>query len=148
MKKKKEKEIMSENNNKDIGGIFVSPEVIVTYIRQAVTETPGVVELAGNISDTITKKILGKESDFKGIKIEGGENGYTIDIYIIVNYGERIPDVAWNVQKNVKSSLDSVMEITVENINIHVQGVSGREAANATPVDISMSDATAIDGDE
>jgi uncharacterized alkaline shock family protein YloU len=107
----------------DIGGVFVAPEVIVMYISGAVTETPGVSELAGNISDTITKKILGNESKFKGIKIDGGEHGYTIDIYIIVNYGERIPDVAWNVQKNVKAALDGVMDIIIENINIHVQGV-------------------------
>jgi uncharacterized alkaline shock family protein YloU len=120
---------MSEN--KDIGGVFVSPDVIVTYISQAVAETPGVAELAGNISDTITKKILGKENEFKGIKIDGGENGYTVDIYIIVYFGERIPDVAWNVQKNVKASLDNVMDITVENINIHVQGVTKEESGTA-----------------
>jgi uncharacterized alkaline shock family protein YloU len=117
---------MTDNTNtekQDIGGVFVSPDVIVTYISQAVTETPGVAELAGNISDTISKKVFGKESEFKGIKIDGGENGYTIDIFIVVNYGERIPDVAWNVQQNVKSALDSVMDIAVENINIHVQGV-------------------------
>jgi uncharacterized alkaline shock family protein YloU len=113
----------------DIGGVFVAPEVIVMYISGAVTETPGVAELAGNISDTITKKILGNESKFKGIKIDGGELGYTIDIYIIVKYGERIPDVAWNVQKNVKAALDRVMDIAIENINIHVQGVRPGDGA-------------------
>jgi len=136
---------MSEN--RDIGGVFVSPDVIVTYISQAVMETPGVAELAGNISDTITKKILGKESEFKGIKIDGGENGYTIDIFIVVNFGERIPDVAWNVQKNVKSSLDNVMDITVENINIHVQGVTkeddGTEDAPVIVINGDQSEETA-----
>jgi uncharacterized alkaline shock family protein YloU len=123
---------MSDNNDKgDIGGVFVSPEVIVTYISGAVTETPGVAELAGNISDTITKKILGNESKFKGIKIDGGENGYTIDIYVIVRFGERIPDVAWNVQKNVKAALDGVMDIVIENINIHVQGVRRDDGEDA-----------------
>jgi uncharacterized alkaline shock family protein YloU len=123
----------TENERKDIGGVFVSPDVIVSYISQAVTDTPGVSDLAGNISDTITKKILGNESKFKGIKIDGSENGYTIDIFIIVDYGERIPDVAWNVQKNVKNALVGVMEIVIENINIHVQGVSrsGESAADA-----------------
>jgi uncharacterized alkaline shock family protein YloU len=133
--------MMGSNDNidgkKDIGGIFVSPDVIVAYISQAVAETPGVAELAGNISDTITKKILGKESDFKGIKIDAGENGYTIDVYIIVYYGERIPDVAWNVQQNVKSSLDNVMDITLENINIHVQGVEkSSDGADAPKGDV------------
>jgi uncharacterized alkaline shock family protein YloU len=123
---------MSDNNDRgDIGGVFVSPEVIVTYISGAVTETPGVADLAGNISDTITKKILGNESKFKGIKIDGGENGYTIDIYVIVRFGERIPDVAWNVQKNVKAALDGVMDIVIENINIHVQGVRRDDGEDA-----------------
>ncbi|MDR2162341.1 MAG: Asp23/Gls24 family envelope stress response protein [Clostridiales Family XIII bacterium] len=119
------------NEKSDIGGVFVAPEVIVTYISSAVTDTQGVADLAGNISDTITKKILGNESKFKGIKIDGGENGYTVDIYIIVKYGERIPDVAWNVQKNVKASLDGVMDIAVENINIHVQGVRKEDTEGA-----------------
>ncbi|MDR0519322.1 MAG: Asp23/Gls24 family envelope stress response protein [Clostridiales Family XIII bacterium] len=130
----------NNDNKKDIGGVFVSPDVIVAYISQAVAETSGVAELAGNISDTITKKILGKESDFKGIKIDAGENGYTIDIHIIVYYGERIPDVAWNVQQNVKSSLSNVMDITLENINIHVQGVTKNAGAAAT-ADAAAADA-------
>jgi uncharacterized alkaline shock family protein YloU len=46
-----------KNESGDIGGVFVAPEVIVMYISGAVTETPGVADLAGNISDTITKKI-------------------------------------------------------------------------------------------
>jgi uncharacterized alkaline shock family protein YloU len=130
------RQIMSdESKTNDVGGVFVSPEVIVTYISEAVTETPGVAGLAGNISDTITKKILGNESKFKGIKIDGGEYGYTIDIYIIVKYGERIPDVAWNVQKNVKAALDGVMDIIIENINIHVQGVRRDDEAGAAPED-------------
>ncbi|MDR3225716.1 MAG: Asp23/Gls24 family envelope stress response protein [Clostridiales Family XIII bacterium] len=140
---------MSEN--RDIGGVFVSPDVIVTYISQAVAETQGVAELAGNISDTITKKILGKENEFKGIKIDGGENGYTVDIYIIVYFGERIPDVAWNVQKNVKTSLDNVMDITVENINIHVQGVTkGDDSAGVSSADSNLpalADTAAGDGE-
>jgi uncharacterized alkaline shock family protein YloU len=142
---------MSDKKNEagDIGGVFVAPEVIVMYISGAVTETPGVAELAGNISDTITKKILGNESKFKGIKIDGGEFGYTIDIYIIVNYGERIPDVAWNVQKNVKAALDGVMDIIVENINIHVQGVRKEsDAAGGTAPDAGAATGKSEDDDE
>ncbi|MDR1495885.1 MAG: Asp23/Gls24 family envelope stress response protein [Clostridiales Family XIII bacterium] len=132
---------MSEQNDRrDIGGVLVAPEVIVTYISGAVTETPGVAELAGNISDTITKKILGNESKFKGIKIDGGENGYTIDIYIVVKYGERIPDIAWNVQKNVKAALDGVMDIIIENINIHVQGVRKDSDESASALETGEDD--------
>jgi uncharacterized alkaline shock family protein YloU len=135
------------NDRDDIGGVFVSPEVIVMYISGAVNETEGVAELAGNISDTITKKILGNESKFKGIKIDGGENGYTIDIYIIVKYGERIPDVAWNVQKNVKAALDSVMDIVVENINIHVQGVRKDDAADGDHTPDALPGGDGADGE-
>jgi uncharacterized alkaline shock family protein YloU len=132
---------MSEKDNKDIGGIFVSPDVIVTYVSGAVTGTSGVADLAGGFSDTISKNILGKESKFKGIKIDGTDSGYTIDIYIIVRYGERIPDVAWNVQQNVKNALEGVMDIAIENVNIHVQGVRKDDVSDESPTSGDDADA-------
>jgi uncharacterized alkaline shock family protein YloU len=50
-----------------------------------------------------------------------------------VRYGERIPDVAWNVQQNVKNALEGVMDIAIENINIHVQGVRRDDGEDERP---------------
>ena len=46
-------------------------------------------------------EILGRKPS-KGVKVEVGEKEAAVDLYIIVNYGVRIPEVAWNVQESVK----------------------------------------------
>ena len=43
---------------------------------------------------------------------------------MIVNYGVRIPEVAWNVQENVKKAIENMTGLNVVEVNIHIQGVS------------------------
>lgn len=47
-----------------------------------------------------------------------------IDLHIIVEYGVRIPDVAWRLQEAIKQSVETMTGLNVNEINIHVQGVS------------------------
>lgn len=69
------------------------------------------------------KTILGKESLSKGIKINQSEEGVSLDVYVIVDYGVKIPVVAWDIQTNVKNELETMTDRPVLAVNIHVQGV-------------------------
>jgi uncharacterized alkaline shock family protein YloU len=51
------------------------------------------------------------------------EKGYTIDIYLVVAFGTKIPETAWNVQKSVHDGLFNEYGVEPADINIHVQGV-------------------------
>lgn len=106
------------------GELVISDDVIATYVGEAVMKTKGVHDLYAGFSDTLSKNILGKDSIYKGLKITNDDEGYEIDIYLIVDYGVRIPEIAWNVQKNVLNELEGVMAIVVKDVNIHIQGVS------------------------
>lgn len=53
-----------------------------------------------------------------------GEKEAAVDLYMIVNYGVRIPEVAWNVQENVKKAIENMTGLSVVEVNIHIQGVS------------------------
>jgi len=59
----------------------------------------------------------------KGVKVEVGEEEAAIDLFMIVNYGSRIPDVAWAVQENVKKAIENMTGLRVIKVNVHVQGV-------------------------
>lgn len=59
----------------------------------------------------------------KGIKINQLEDGISLDLYILVDYGFKIPEVAWNLQNKVKQDLEYSYELIIKSINIHVQGV-------------------------
>ncbi|MDR3072791.1 MAG: Asp23/Gls24 family envelope stress response protein [Clostridiales Family XIII bacterium] len=102
----------------------IATDVLALYVSNAVLATEGVFDLSPLIADTITHTIWGKESRFKGIKFADGDKGVIIDIFVVLTFGQWIPDVAWNIQQNVKSALLDEMEIDIESINIHVQGVA------------------------
>ena len=60
----------------------------------------------------------------KGIKVEKTENTAKIDVNIIVEYGTRIPDIAFEIQNRVKKSVEGMTGFKVEEVNVHVQGVN------------------------
>ena len=71
----------------------------------------------------VLPEMLGKKNLSKGVKVEVGEREAAVDLYIIVEYGVRIPDVALRVQENVKRGIESMTGLDVVEVNIHVQGV-------------------------
>jgi uncharacterized alkaline shock family protein YloU len=91
------------------------------------------VVLQGGIAEA-----LGRKNLTKGVKVEVGEKEAAIDLYIIIEYGCRIPDVAWNIQEKVKKSVETMTGLQVVEVNIHVQGVniekdSKKEGSDGTP---------------
>ena len=65
----------------------------------------------------------------KGIKIGNSEEGLLIDLYIKVDFGVKIPEIAWNLQEKVKKDIEAIYELKVKKINIHVHGVHFKEEA-------------------
>jgi uncharacterized alkaline shock family protein YloU len=121
-----------KNNDGEFGSVKIATDVILTYISSAVLGTQGVADFSGGLSDTISQTVFGKENRGRGIKLTDGEKGLFIDIYVIIKYGERIPETAWNIQQNVKAALEKIMNVDIESINIHVQGVSPENASLST----------------
>jgi len=71
----------------------------------------------------------------KGVKVEVGEKEAAIDLYIIVEYGCRIPDVSWDIQEKVKNAVETMTGLDVIEINIHVQGVNIEKENKKEPTD-------------
>ena len=108
-------EIISENDE----SIKISNDVVASIAGIAVSEVPGVYAMAGGITE-----IFGKKSLTKGIKVEVGEKDTKIDVNIIVEYGVRIPDVAFEIQNRVKKAVETMTGLNVSSVNVHVQGVN------------------------
>ena len=78
--------------------------------------------MSGGIAGGIAE-ILGRKNFSKGVKVEVGEKEAAIDLYIIVKYGVRIPDIALNVQEAVKTAIENMTGLSTVEVNVHVQGV-------------------------
>ena len=113
-------EITTQNDE----SIRIANEVVASIAGVAVSEVPGVYGMAGGISSGISEVLSGKKNLAKGIKVEKTEGIAKIDVNIIVEYGTRIPDIAFEIQNRVKKAVESMTGYKVEEVNVHVQGVN------------------------
>ncbi|CAM4029772.1 Asp23/Gls24 family envelope stress response protein [Catellicoccus marimammalium] len=115
---------MTVKMNTQSGMIEVTNDVIATVVGGATTENFGVVGMASKnqIRDNINE-ILRKENYAKGVVVRQEENGVAIDVYIVVGYGTKISEVSRNVQDSVKYSLETMLGISANSVNVYVQGV-------------------------
>lgn len=111
---------VSEN---DGGSIKIADEVVSVIAGIAVSEVSGVAGMAGGFAGGISEVFSGKKNLSKGIKVEVGEKETKIDVNIIVEYGARIPDVAFEIQNRVKKAVEANTGLKVIEVNVHVQGV-------------------------
>lgn len=116
-------ENVNVNENQELGTIKISEEVVSVIAGLAATEVPGVTGMSGGVVNGLSE-MLGRKNLGKGVKVELGEKEVSIDLYLIVDYGVRIPEVAWNVQENVKNAVENMTGLKVVEVNIHVQGVN------------------------
>ena len=112
-------EIKTEND-----GIKISDDGDAVIAAVAVSEVAGVSGMAGGFAGGISEVFSGKKNLAKGIKADINENKAKIDVNIIVEYGSRIPDVAFEIQNRVKKAVESMTGLKVEEVNVHVQGVN------------------------
>ena len=101
-------EVKLENGEGE--GIRIANDVIAAIANKAASEVPGVFSMSGGIS--------------MGIKVDAGEKSTKIDVNIIVEYGARIPEIAYEIQNRVKKAVESMTGLKVLEVNVHVQGVN------------------------
>lgn len=105
------------------GSIKISDEVVKIIAGLAATEVPGVSGMSGGLAGGIAEK-LGRKNLSKGIKAEVEEKETSIDVYVIVDYGAYIQEVASQIQTRVKNAVESMTGLKVIDINVNIQGVS------------------------
>ena len=109
-------------NNK-LGFIQIDPEVIALYAGTTAVECFGIVGMAAvNMKDGLVR-LLKRESLTHGINVSVKENAISIDFHVIVSYGVSISTVADNLIDSVKYKVEEFTGMTVEKINIFVEGV-------------------------
>ena len=114
---------LDEEIKTDNEGIQISSDVVAVIAGVAVSEVRGVSGMSGGFAGGITEVLSGKKNLAKGIKVDINEDIAKIDVNIIVEYGSRIPDVAFEIQNRVKKSVENMTGLKVEEVNVHVQGV-------------------------
>ena len=128
--KKEEILEIEESTEESNDGIKISNDVVAVIAGVAVSEVPGVASMSGGFAGGISEVLSGKKNLSKGIKVDTDEKEVKIDVNIIVEYGSRIPDVAFEIQNRVKKSVENMTGLKVAEVNVHVQGVKTEREEN------------------
>jgi len=107
------------------GDIILSEGVLARLVGMATTECYGVAGMAPrNLGDGLAA-ILGRESLARGVVVERVEQDHSLDISvnIVVGYGVNIGEVARNIKEKVVYVVDHCTGLSVERVNVNVQGV-------------------------
>lgn len=131
-----EEEKTVQNNEPDTQDMFdendnmlITDEAIAVMAGVAATEVKGVASMSGGFAGGIAE-VFGRKNLSKGVKVVTKNDVTTVDLYVIVKYGYRIPDLAYEIQENVKNTIDALSGITVDAVNIHVQGIDYSDNTN------------------
>lgn len=129
----------------------LSEELIAVCAGGAALATDGVAGLAGGIKELLSRNLLGKELLSRGVRVSQSDDGISIDISVFVRYGVKIPEVAWDLQENVKRAVEEKIghQAKVKAVNVRVQGVEPAEqkaasakanlsSANAAPAEAGL----------
>lgn len=104
----------------ELGRIKVSPAAIASLAAEAVKECYGVVGMSRrNLLDELAGSL--QRGSRRGIDVTVSDQGVTIDVFVVVEYGIRIIEVANNVRDRVYFTLTGKAGIPVQAVNVHVQ---------------------------
>jgi uncharacterized alkaline shock family protein YloU len=120
LRKGKEK-TMSENDH-NYGKIDISKAAISTIANQAVNQCYGVVGMANKNLVNGIANLLSRDTR-RGIEVSVEEDGISIDVYVIVEYGTRIRVVAESIQNTVKFHVEKAMGFPVKEVNVYIHGL-------------------------
>ena len=123
---------MSENYPSDVklnenpdGTVSFATEVVATIAGLAATEVDGVASMSSpssGFADMFSRK--NTRNFTKGVRIDLDNNRVSVDITIVVEYGSPVPDVARNIQENVKKAIETMSGLDVKAVDVHVSGIS------------------------
>lgn len=116
-----------------LGAIRIADEVVEIIAGLAASEVEGVAGMSSGLVGDIASMLTRNKNMAKGVKVEVGEHEAAVNLFITVEYGVSIPDVALRVQEAVKEGIESMTGLKVMETNVHVQGVQFHAPAEIKP---------------
>ena len=119
-----ETSLTAPSQNEPSGGkIEVSPKAISHLAYRAAVRSYGVVGLASRHARPGWAELLRRDEVSKGVEVSFSNGRVIVNLYVILEYGTRISEVARNIMSNVKFALESSLGVSVVQVNVTVQGI-------------------------
>ncbi len=125
---------MSENREyitceHEKGTIYISEDVLAMTAGAAALEVEGVVSLAGG---NFSEQLIGKKNLARGVEIQRVGDTLTLNVSIVVKFGNQIPAIAKEVQDVVADHVEGSSGLQVKEVNVRVSGIAFDKKQNNT----------------
>ena len=113
---------MSDKTENTLGNIYISHRAIATIAAQTALSSYGVV---GFTSRDFLRGIMNLviRDQAYGVEIVVSEDRIGIDIYIVIEYGVRITEVASSVASSIRFNVERLTGLVVERVDVHIRGL-------------------------
>lgn len=125
------------------GNVCISNDVVATIASIAAKSIDGVAGMFGSLTGGFAE-LLGKKNPSKGVKVTITDREVKIDMFVIVEYGVKIPDVAWEIQEKTKNEVEAMTGLNVVAVNVNIEGVNTAKKEEAEPVAEDATEETEI----
>ncbi|WP_283678221.1 Asp23/Gls24 family envelope stress response protein [Lentilactobacillus sp. Marseille-Q4993] len=126
-----ENNIVLQTDDPELGKIEITPSVLEIIAGVATAEVDGVNRMRSSIATSLNELLGRKTEHGKGVKVSYNDNReLLVDIFVYLNYGVSVPKVALEIQQQVEQQLLFMTELTVSEVNVHVQGVVPEKTAS------------------
>jgi len=121
------KQNSTQIDKQNFGYIEVADEVISIVVSLAAQDVPGVVRMSTGFREGISK-LLGKSNLAQGVRVRiENDRSVSVFVYVVIEYGIRIPEIGLKIQERVKQALENMTEYDVNFVDVHVEGVERRK---------------------
>jgi uncharacterized alkaline shock family protein YloU len=105
------------------GELHVANRVISDLVGYAALESYGIVGMAApSIGDTVVK-LLPAHALRRGVTVKPSDEGFIVDLYVIIEYGVNLPTVSESLTSRVRYVLEHYTQLPVASVSVHVQGI-------------------------
>ncbi len=118
-----DRQLFKIHEAKDVGAVHIADEVIAIIAGMAAMEVDGVAGMVGKFGGDLVE-LLGRKNLSKGVNVEVGEGFVTLELSVIIEYGSALVDVTRQIQDKVKTAVETMTGLDVNEVNIKVAGVN------------------------
>jgi uncharacterized alkaline shock family protein YloU len=112
------------DESRRMGKVEVTTRAVATIAAMAVFECYGVVGMASKTLRDGLAVLLQHDNPHRGIDVHFVDhNRIVVDLYVVIEYGLRISEVAQSIMSGVKFAVERSLELPVVQVNVNVQGV-------------------------
>ena len=114
---------MNNENEEEVtaGKVMYNKDIINSIIQLATKEISGVASMAKSTNNPLVKLVKGKRDNGVKVSLVGGE--VVVDVYINIFSDANVKEISWRIQENIKTSVQSMMNVKIKAVNINIVGV-------------------------